>query len=313
HPALFLHHVEHRDSVARQGDVVRAGETGRTRADDRDALAGRGQLRKWRRRPLHLHDHLARVPVALADRDLLLDETAAADLLARARTHQTECVWERQDFLHQARGLDVLPLRHELEVARDVDVRRAADLARRHAVRVVVAEDVLEVLPAHLEESVLGRGDLHARLDREVARRHRSLVALDVHQTHTARGCGCELLVVTERRDVEAGALRRAKDRLALDGRDLLAVDPDRARGLARRDIALMRHRRDLRLRGLRVPLEKAHAFSPLLNRSLSLARWTRSSQVNCSSLVLVLITAVPSSRSAARAPACTSRSGSGD
>src|SRR5207248_1572976 len=105
---------------------------------------------------------------------------------------------------------------------------------------------------------------------------------------------GREFLVVAERRDVEAGALRRAQDRLAGDGGDFLPVDPDRAGRLARRDIALMAHRRDLRLGRLRIPLEKAHAFSPLLNASLSLRRRTRSSRVNRSSLDFSSITAGP-------------------
>jgi hypothetical protein len=50
-----------------------------------------------------------------------------------------------------------------------------------------------------------------------MARRHRPVVPLDVHETHAARGSGRELLVVAERRDVETGALRGAEDRLAGD------------------------------------------------------------------------------------------------
>ena len=245
--------------MALERDVVRGGHPSGTRADHRDALARRRRLRERRRRLVHLHDHLARVAVALADGDLLFDQTAAADLLARAGAHQAERVRERKDFLHQARRFDVLPLGHELEVAGDVDVRRAPDLARRHAVGVVVAEDVLEVLATHLEELVRDRGHLHARLDREMTRRHRPLVALDVHQAHAARRRRRELLVVAERRDVQAGALGRAKDRLARDRGDFLPVDPDRGGGLTRRDVALMADGRDLRLGRLGVALEQAH------------------------------------------------------
>src|SRR5439155_18049394 len=108
---------------------------------------------------------LAGVAVALADRDLFLDEATPADLLAWLRADETEHVREGQHLLDQARRLDVLALRHELEVSGDVDVRRASDLTRRHAVRVVVGEDVLEVLAAELVERIRRLRDLHARLD----------------------------------------------------------------------------------------------------------------------------------------------------
>src|SRR3989442_5633920 len=97
-----------------------------------------------------------------------------------------------------------------------------------------------------------------------MARRHRPVVALDLDEAHAARRGGRELLVVAERGHGEAGALRGAEDGLARDRGDLLAVDPDRARGLPRRDLACVRDRRDLLLRGLRVSLEKAHPKSTL-------------------------------------------------
>src|SRR5256712_10407285 len=97
-----------------------------------------------------------------------------------------------------------------------------------------------------------------------MARRHRPVVAVDLDEAQAARRGGRELLVVAERGHGEAGALRGAEDGLARDRGDLLAVDPDRARGLPRRDLALMRDRRDLLLRGLRVSLEKAHPMSTL-------------------------------------------------
>src|SRR5438552_638244 len=233
--ALLVHHVEHRHGVTVQRDVVRGGHARGSGADDRDALAARDLLRERRRRDVHLHDELAGVAVALADRDLFFHQAAAAHLLARLRADESEHVGERQNFLDEARRFDVLPLRHQLEVAGDVDVGRAADLARGHAVRVVVAEDVLEVLLAQLEQRVGARHDLHAGLDRDVARGERAVLALDVDEAHAARGGGRELLVVAERRHVETGALRRTQDRLARDRGDLLAVDGDRARRLARR------------------------------------------------------------------------------
>src|SRR6266513_3259507 len=191
--ALLLHHVDNRDRVALERGVVGRGHPRRTGTDHGDALAGRHSLRERCRRCLHLHDQLAGEPVALADGDLFLDEPAAAHFLAGLRADEAEHVRERQDLFDQTRGLDMLALRHELEIPGDVDVRRAAHLARRHAVRVVVAEDVLEVLPAELEQRIRGLRDLHARLDRQVARRHRPVITLDLHEAHAAGGRGCEL------------------------------------------------------------------------------------------------------------------------
>src|SRR5437867_2112538 len=264
--ALLVHHVEHRHRVTVERRVVRGGHAGRSGAHDRDALAARDLLRERRRGDVHLHHELAGVAVALADRDLLLDQPAAAHLLARLGTDESEHVGERQHLLHEARRFDVLALRHQLEVARDVDVGRAADLARRHAVRVVVAEDVLEVLLAELEQRVGARHDLHAGLDRNMARGQRTVLAFDVDQTHAARGSGRQLFVVAERRDVEAGALRGAQDRLARDRGDLLTVDGDRAGRLARRDLAGVRDRGELGFSGLDVSLEEAHAVRTILS-----------------------------------------------
>ena len=243
---LLFHHVEDRHRVALERGVVRAREARRSRADDRHALPGRGQLREWGRCLIHLHDHLAGVAMALADRDLFLDEAAPADLLARLRADEPEHVRERQHLFDEARGFDVLALCHELEIPGDVDVRRASDLARGHAVGVVVRQDVFEVLAAQLEERVGRLGDHHARLHRQMARGHRPVIALDLDETHPARGGRRELLVVAQRRDFEPRALRRPEDRLADDRGDFFAVDPDRARRLSAWDLADMRHRRDL-------------------------------------------------------------------
>src|SRR5207249_6503284 len=91
-------------------------------------------------------------------------------------------------------------------------------------------------------------------------------------ETHPARGGRRELLVVAQRRDFEPRALRRPEDRLADDRGDFFAVDPDRARRLSAWDLADMRHRRDLRLARLRVPLEQAHAI-PTLSIVVAFAR----------------------------------------
>src|SRR5207247_5724769 len=139
---------------------------------------------------------------------------------------QPEQVREGQDLLDEPAPLDVLALRHELEVPRNVDVGRAAHLTRRHAVRVVVAQDVLEVLPSELEERVRRLRDLHACLDGQMARWHRPVIALDLDKAHAARGGRSELLVIAERRDLESRALCGSQYGFAGNRSDLFAVNP---------------------------------------------------------------------------------------
>jgi len=91
------------------------------------------------------------------------------------------------------------------------------------------------------------------------------VLAFDVDETHAARGRRRELLVVAEGRHLETGALRGAKDRLARDSGDLLPVDRDRAGRLARRDLADVRDRGQLGLRGLDVALEETHAVMAIV------------------------------------------------
>src|SRR5690349_1453825 len=106
----------------------------------------------------------------VADGDRLVDLVAPAVLLARRRAHPPEHRGKRNGPLEDPGGLAEVALGVLLEEARDVDVARALVLARRQAVRVVVAEDELEVRapePAHL----VGLGlDLHPVLARARAR-----------------------------------------------------------------------------------------------------------------------------------------------
>ena len=82
--------------------------------------------------------HLSSMTVHTADGDLFLDQSTPASFLARRRAGQTQDVWERQHFFDQARRLLHRAFGNQLQVARNIDVRWAVDLARRLAVGVVV-------------------------------------------------------------------------------------------------------------------------------------------------------------------------------
>src|SRR6185369_2145934 len=116
-----------------------------------------------------------------------------------------------------------------LQEARDVDVARALVLARRQAVRVVVAEDQLEVRPAEAPD-LLGLGlDLHAVLARPRARDRRMLLALDLDDAHAAGTEARQLGLVAQGRDLDAVVAADLEDRLAVRALHDAAVhlDPD--------------------------------------------------------------------------------------
>src|SRR4029078_3031433 len=119
----------------------------------------------------------AGVPVGVADRDRLVDLVAPAVLLARRGADAPEDRRERDRPLEDPGGLAEVALGVLLHEARDVDVARALVLARRQAVRVVVAEDQLEVRAAEPADLLgLGLND-HAVLGRARARDRRMLLA----------------------------------------------------------------------------------------------------------------------------------------
>ena len=107
----------------------------------------------------------------VADRDRLVDLVAPAVVLARRGADAAEHGGERDRPLEDPGRLAEVALGVLLQEARDVDVARALVLAGRQAVRVVVAEDQLEVRPAQPAD-LLGLGlDLHPVLARARAAR----------------------------------------------------------------------------------------------------------------------------------------------
>ena len=264
HPARRRVALEDGHVVAGEQQVVRGGHAGRAGADDRGPAAGRGLLLERQRRvdvlvEHRLEDLVARVAVAVADRDRLVDLVAPAVLLARRRADPPEDGGERDRPLEDPRALAPVGLGVGLEEARDVDVARALVLAGRQAVGVVVAEDQLEVRPAQAAD-LLGLGlDLHVRLARPRARDRRVLLALDLDHAHPARPEAGQLRLVAERRDLDAVVAADLEDRLALEALDDAAVDLDAD---ARRRLRPLR-RRGSRAAGRRATGARARGPSP--------------------------------------------------
>jgi hypothetical protein len=174
-----------------------------------------------------LEDLVAGVAVRVADRDRLVDLVAPAVLLARRRADPAQHARERDRALEDPGALAPVRLGVGLQEARDVDVAGALVLARRQAVRVVVAEDQLEVRPAEAADVVgLGLHD-HVRLGGPGAADRRVLLALDVDDAHPAGPEAGQLGLVAERRDLDPVVAADLEDRLALEALDDPAVDLD--------------------------------------------------------------------------------------
>ena len=191
---------------------------------------------------LRLEHLVARVPVAVADGDGLLDLVPPAVLLAGRRAHPAEHARERDGPLEDARRLGEGALGVRLEEARDVDVAGALVLAGRQAVRVVVAEDELEVGLADLAQpGRLGRTTISGSAFAGAAD-GRGVLTLDLDHAHPARPEPGQLGLVAQRGHLDAV--------VAADLEDGLAFAPREGRGRRSR---WMKRGRDLRsLRALR-------------------------------------------------------------
>src|SRR6266550_1177942 len=220
------------DLVAREEQVVGRGHARGAGADHGRLAAGRGlalEGDRWVEIVVEhrLDDHVAGVPVRVADGDGLVNLVAPAVLLARRRTDPAENRRERDRPLEDPGRLAEVALGVLLEEARDVDVARALVLAWRQAVRVVVAEDQLEVGPPEPAD-LLGLGlDDHPVLACTRARDRRVFLALDVDDAHAACPEAGQLRLVAEGRDLDPVVAADLEDRLALEALDRAPVDLD--------------------------------------------------------------------------------------
>src|SRR3990172_2545719 len=180
---------------------------------------------------------VALVAVAVADGDGLLDLVAPAVLLAWRRADPTEDAGEGDGPLEDARRLAELAFRVGLEEAGDVDVAGALVLAGREAVRVVVAEDELEVRPAQAAHLLrLGRDD-HPGFGQARAADRGVLLALDVHDAHAARPEAGQLGLVAQGGDFDPVVAADLQDRLPDAPGQLTPVDGDREGGRGERPL----------------------------------------------------------------------------
>ena len=213
--------------MAGDGGVERRAEAGRTGADDRDPLPG---ARTDRRPPRHLPGQVpvGGEPLHVVDRHRRVHQGTSALRLAGVRTDPAAGGRERVAVLdHPHRRLEV-SVGHQGEVALDVDVGRAGLLARRLAVGVVVAQQLLH---AHLAVGVDRRRagvDHHPRRDRGDARLHLAPRLPDLNHAEPAVAVGpLEPHVVAERRDVEPLLLEGGEDGEAVVDLYLPAVHRD--------------------------------------------------------------------------------------
>ena len=91
------------------------------------------------------------VTVHTANSDFFLNQRATAGLLAWSRTGQAENKRERQHFFNQACGLFHRTFGDQFQVARDIDMRGAINLAGWLTVGIVVREHHLQVGAPNME------------------------------------------------------------------------------------------------------------------------------------------------------------------
>ena len=180
-------------------------------------------------------DLVAGVAVAVADRDRLVHLVAPAVLLARGGAHAAEHGGERDRALEDPGRLAPVRLGVGLEEARDVDVARALVLARRQAVRVVVARRSARGWSGAAGASP--RSGSGRPCPASASREHEIggvLLALDLDHAHPAGAEARQLGLVAQGRDLDPVVAADLEDRLALEALDDPAVDldPDPRRAL---------------------------------------------------------------------------------
>ena len=99
-----------------------------------------------------------------------------------------------------------------------------ADLAERAEVVALAEQHRKNELSRFLQRLGL-RVDHHAVVDRQCAGGHRHTHALDFHNAQAAAAVGCQLLVLTQARDVDASHLGRPQNCRSLGNFDLFIVD----------------------------------------------------------------------------------------
>src|SRR5579875_136592 len=244
HATRLRLHIEDLAIVALERQIIRAGQARGTGADNRHLLARR-RIFHERHRGIE-QAGFRRVTMHAANSDLLFDQRAAARLLARRRAGQAQDIGEGQHLFDQARGLLHRAFGDQFQIAGDVDMRRAIDLAGRLTVGIVVGEHHFQVRAPDMEQLIRVRCHDHAGSCGRIAGRQWPLHSFDMHKAHTTGRSWLQLFIVTQIRDI--GNTRvdgRAQDRLTLICLHLLAIDGEGKAGLPN----IVAHHRRLRLR----------------------------------------------------------------
>src|SRR5438270_5005877 len=217
-------HIKNFAVVALQRQVICASKTGGSCTDNSHLLTSWRVFNKW-----HWwikQASLSGMAVHTANSDFFFDQSPTASLLTWSGTGQTQDKWEGQHLFYQACSLFHRAFRDQFQVARNVDMRGAIDLARRLAVGVVITEHHLQVGAPNMEQFVRLRRDDHARSCRCITRRQGTCDTFDVNKTHATGGCWLQLLIVTQVRDiVDPMVYGHAQDRLAFVRPDGFAIE----------------------------------------------------------------------------------------
>ena len=126
-----------------ESQVVGTGQACRASANDRHLFARWGILEEWNGR---IEQALfGSIAVHAANGDFFLNQSTPAGLLTGSRTGETKNIWEGQHFFDQACRLFHRTFSDQLQVAWNVDMRGAIDLAGWLTIGIVVREYHLQV------------------------------------------------------------------------------------------------------------------------------------------------------------------------
>src|SRR5579875_326436 len=136
HAARLRLHLENLAVMPFERQVVGAGQASRAGTNNSDALAGRRILHIGNRRIKQAG--FSSMTMHATNGNLFFNQTTTTRLLARSGTGQTQDVGEGQDLFNQARRLFHRAFSDQFQVAGDVDMCWAINLAGRLTVGIVV-------------------------------------------------------------------------------------------------------------------------------------------------------------------------------
>ena len=232
HPARLRLALEDRHVVARQRGVEGGAQPGRSRTDDRESLACR-LAHGGDPRLLAAEVPVGGEPLDAVDGDWLVEEATSALGLTGMRANPAADGREGVAVLHHPHGGLEVPVGDQCQIALDVDLRRAALLARRLAVGVVVTQQLFDPeLPVGVEWRRAGV-HLQAGGDGGDAGLHVTPLGADLDDAESAVAVGpFEPEVVAQRGYVDPLLLQGCEDRETIPDAQWTAVHRDGHVGL---------------------------------------------------------------------------------